>query len=495
MNNNGNKNNLRRNIPQQNTPHNHPAKRQNAAPSANAGKQANTRIPSQKAPAAKKRVPTARELAAKAEYEAKVREYRKSMFMYYARFALTAVLFALVLAGVLFGIVSCNFFSGLGKGGSENYSYTVELLKTASDEDNEKTVLHNDTVCIDGAVYVPLSELKIYGDYTVAGDSDSISVIFGSTGGAFSDGDCAEFLLGSNCVRVNKNRVTLAEPIVYKNKELYIPYDFIKLYMSGFNCTEEIKGSKQIIKIEPSGEAIGFRLAESSAEYPPIESEYFPDAVPMNEFVLDLSAYEEYMTPADESKYLVLANNKNRLPESYDPGELIDIIYTKNDGREVQKLEKYAAMSLEAMLKEASAEGCKNLAVTTGYRSYAVQKGIYDARYEANKAAHGANAEAETIKAVSYPGASDHQTGLGVDLHNLASADLSFTETSEYKWLIAHCADFGFILRYPEDKESVTGVDFEPWHFRFVGRYNAQNIMRQGLCLEEYVASLSQGEN
>ena len=188
-----------------------------------------------------KKTPSARELAAKAEYEAKVREYRKKMLAYYARFGVTAILLAILLAGILFGIVSCNFFSSLGKGGSENFSYTVELLKASADEDNEKTVLHNDTVCIDGAVYVPLSSLKIYGDYTVAGDADSISVIFGSAGGAFSDGDCAEFLLGSNCVRVNKNRVTLAEPIVYKNKELYVPYDFIKLYMSGFNCTEEIR--------------------------------------------------------------------------------------------------------------------------------------------------------------------------------------------------------------------------------------------------------------
>lgn len=100
---------------------------------------------------------------------------------------------------------------------------------------------------------------------------------------------------------------------------------------------------------------------------------------------------------------MFLPTTRTVCPRATHPGELIDIIYTKNDGREVQKLEKYAAMSLEAMLKEASAEGCKNLAVTTGYRSYAVQKGIYDARYEANKAAHGANAEAETIKAVSYP--------------------------------------------------------------------------------------------
>ena len=99
-----------------------------------------------------KKTPSARELAAKAEYEAKVREYRKKMLAYYARFGVTAILLAILLAGILFGIVSCNFFSSLGKGGSENFSYTVELLKSAADEDNEKTVLHNDTVFIDGAV-------------------------------------------------------------------------------------------------------------------------------------------------------------------------------------------------------------------------------------------------------------------------------------------------------------------------------------------------------
>ena len=66
----------------------------------------------------------------------------------------------------------------------------------------------------------------------------------------------------------------------------------------------------------------------------------------------------------------------------------------------------------------------------------------------------------------------------------------SFANTEAYKWLYEHCADFGFILRYPKSKEDVTGIKYEPWHFRFVGRYHAQKIMDSGLSLEEYVANL-----
>ncbi len=427
-----------------------------------------------------------------AEYEAKLREYRKNMMLFYAKLASYAVIIAIILALVLFGMISCSFFVDLNGGGSENYIYSVELLKDSEDEDNEMTVLDNNTVYKNGGVYIPLSAMKEYSSYTLAGDSESRSVIFGSTGGAFSDGDSAEFLIGSNCVRVNKNRVTLEHPVIASGDELYIPYDFFKLYVSGFDFTEEIKGSKAIYRVVPNGELVGFRLAENAAEYPPIETEYFPDALPDNAFTVDLTAYEEYMTPENGEKYLVLANNKSRLSADYNPGELINV-FTTTEGRSGQQLEKSAAMALEAMLKEASAQGFKDLAVYTGFRSYSTQKSIYDPRFEANRAnaANDAEAEEMTVKSVSYPGASDHQTGFGFDLHNLSSNDIAFAESAAYQWLITHCADFGFILRYPESKVEITGVDFEPWHFRFVGRFHAQSIMKQGLCLEEYVQTLA----
>ena len=75
-------------------------------------------------------------------------------------------------------------------------------------------------------------------------------------------------------------------------------------------------------------------------------------------------------------------------------------------------------------------------------------------------------------------------------MHNLGAADTAFGDTSEAKWLAENAHRFGFILRYPADKTGITGVQYEPWHFRFVGREAATEIYEQGLCLEEYIASL-----
>ena len=85
------------------------------------------------------------------------------------------------------------------------------------------------------------------------------------------------------------------------------------------------------------------------------------------------------------------------------------------------------------------------------------------------------------------PGSSEHQSGLCADLHNLPSADVSFSKKAAYTWLRDNCWKFGYILRYPEDKVDVTGISFEPWHYRYVGRYHAKRIFDEGLCLEEYL--------
>ena len=91
---------------------------------------------------------------------------------------------------------------------------------------------------------------------------------------------------------------------------------------------------------------------------------------------------------------------------------------------------------------------------------------------------------------VALPGTSEHQSGLCCDLHNLPSASQAFANTEEYRWLLQNCAKFGFILRYPKDKTDITKIMFEPWHYRYVGRYHAQIIMSEGLCLEEYMAQI-----
>ena len=89
------------------------------------------------------------------------------------------------------------------------------------------------------------------------------------------------------------------------------------------------------------------------------------------------------------------------------------------------------------------------------------------------------------------PGTSEHQTGLCCDMHNLGGADVSFANKEAYTWLIENCYKFGFILRFPEDKVEITGYSFEPWHYRFVGRYHATRMHNLGMCLEEYTDYLA----
>ena len=79
-------------------------------------------------------------------------------------------------------------------------------------------------------------------------------------------------------------------------------------------------------------------------------------------------------------------------------------------------------------------------------------------------------------------------------MHNLSSASQRFANEEAYTWLIENCYKFGFILRFPEGKEDITGYSFEPWHYRFVGRYHASEMHRLDMCLEEYIAYLGENE-
>ena len=102
-----------------------------------------------------------------------------------------------------------------------------------------------------------------------------------------------------------------------------------------------------------------------------------------------------------------------------------------------------------------------------------------------------AKAEEKAATIVARPGTSEHQTGLAADMHNMASAEQSFGETEAAKWLAANAYKFGFILRYEEDKQDITKIIYEPWHFRYVGRYHATRIYESGMCFEEYLESIN----
>lgn len=155
---------------------------------------------------------------------------------------------------------------------------------------------------------------------------------------------------------------------------------------------------------------------------------------------------------------IMIANKTYTLPESYDPGVV-----------------KEAADALTEMQNAAAADGI-SLFVVSGYRSYYSQEAVY-----AGWVNQDGVEVADTYS--SRPGHSDHQTGYTFDLNSLSQ---SFAYTKEGIWLAEHCADFGFIIRYPEDKEMYTGYIYEPWHVRYIGKEKAKLITESGLSLEEY---------
>ena len=149
------------------------------------------------------------------------------------------------------------------------------------------------------------------------------------------------------------------------------------------------------------------------------------------------------------------------------------------------QLQQDCAAALVEMCEAAEAEGIR-LYLKSAYRSWQTQNTMYYNRLQKYGYDDGW---------VSMPGASDHQTALGCDVVSYEWRDRGmneqFAETAEAKWMAAHCAEYGFILRYPEGKVEITEINFEPWHLRYVGNPVATYIMDNGLCLEEFHEQLA----
>lgn len=197
---------------------------------------------------------------------------------------------------------------------------------------------------------------------------------------------------------------------------------------------------------------------------------------------LDLTPYDDARPIDDPADPLVLVNKYHGLSETYVP-EL-----EKLGGRYgVGSMVPEAAAAFRAMADAAKQDGI-SLRSVSAYRSYQTQQGLYQHYVSIDGKA---NAERYSAR----PGYSEHQTGLALDI-NTASISAHFENTAEYAWLLANCARFGFLLRYPKEKESITGYRYEPWHYRYVGQDIARTCMDQGLTYEEYLAAQTQpGEN
>lgn len=455
-------------------------------------------------------------------YEAKMRRKRERERMerqrqariFGGRFVLFAVMFLIILFITLL-IIFVSFIKtndGIFGGDSSDYKFYY-LAGNADVETAPSWGQTADETLRDGVMYINFSKIADIVGMTVTGSGDERRYITvdGEEEVIFNSGD--EIAL------VNSFAYRMEASAEASSDGISVPLSFVTETMSGVSVTIDDENNTVTLS---SIKAIPTFVIKPADEIPPVseEEEYGDttapdetdsdtdanangDGVPAVEFVSDLSEYEEYMDPEDRDAYLVLVNAWNKLGEDDVPTDLYDVVNTRQDGRNTQKLRLYAAKALEALFIELYACGYDDkgptgypVSVMSAYRSYTYQNQLFnsyvDREMNDDPSLTRAEAEAITEKYSARPGTSEHQTGLCLDMHNLSSAQKAFADEEAYAWLEENCWKFGFILRFPEGKTDKTGITYEPWHYRYVGRYHAYRIHELDMCLEEYLDYIGQ---
>ena len=200
----------------------------------------------------------------------------------------------------------------------------------------------------------------------------------------------------------------------------------------------------------------------------------------------DAEAAGELFGAIDTSKYtdkhLILVNPWHLLPEEYE-ADLEQVEYG-------HRMDAEAAEHLREMMADCRAAGYSPL-ICSSYRERAKQETLFenDVRRFRYRGYSEEEAREEAARNVAVPGSSEHEAGLAADIVYLRhqSLDESQENNETQQWLMEHCWEYGFILRYPRDKQDITGITYEPWHYRYVGYDAAEEIMSRGICLEEYL--------
>lgn len=184
---------------------------------------------------------------------------------------------------------------------------------------------------------------------------------------------------------------------------------------------------------------------------------------------------------------LLLVNKQHPVPENY--------TFELGTIAGVMKCDERILPELFAMLQAAKDDGV-SLVICSPYRDLARQEKLFNRKIRLHMKNGYSYLEAykKASQIVTVPGASEHQIGLALDIisNTYTSLDEGFADTEAGKWLKEHSREYGFILRYPKGKEYITGIDYEPWHFRYVGKEAAEIIMDNEITLEEFVENISE---
>lgn len=194
-----------------------------------------------------------------------------------------------------------------------------------------------------------------------------------------------------------------------------------------------------------------------------------------------------------EQWYLKLANPDNAVDNDFIKNvDLAKIESRFSSGAESSKyFDSRAVQYLNDMCKAALDDGVTLISVSS-YRTYAYQQALYNNRVKRciNEGYNEEEAKKVAATIVALPGTSEHHLGLAVDIN---SVEESFENTAAFRWLSKNAENYGFVLRYPKDKQSITKIIYEPWHYRYVGVEHAKRMNSLGMCFEEYIEYLKNG--
>lgn len=380
---------------------------------------------------------------------------------------------------------------------------------------------------VDGVPYLNFSDVVTLCDLSVTGEKGNMTFI---TPG----GETLTLVAGNHSVLVNGNVVTLDGQVLDRDGNLWVPLAFLRDYLVGVNITMDTnRDGKLVLSVVKNDEEAGFLLKSGATiekidlgDVPPDQKKQYSDT-PIYSFKSDLSSFYPYMDPTDRDQYLKMSSPLTPTGKDNVPTDLVDVINKKSNLSGIQ-MRLCAEKSLEALFIEMYAAGFTDVTVRTGFRSYEKQQSLYNQYLKNEKYYYRDNytttgmmfsekaylalgaaylqenyidrgvfvlsdedAARVTKTYTAFPGTSDHQTGLGCDMHNLSVGGPAFAQEAAYKWLCDNAYKFGFVERYPQGKEDVTGFAWEPHHWRFVGQYHAAKMRELGMCLEEYNAWLA----
>ena len=433
---------------------------------------------------------------------------------------LAILAFMLVIGGTLFLLFFHNTPDKTDDSG--------KIIYTFGGEEVRKTDLADAVIEVHGEdrIYICFNDLAKYLGMSESGSAQEMKFILttdqngeeitADTSAGTGNEETIVFTTDTTLAIVNGQPVALKHPNILRGTEIWVESGFFEEQMTNLSYQYDEKAGRvsvsRIVDEEKTTEKetfylpVSFRLKpekpiEPIEEDPLIGDVTYGSGEDAGEGVIDLgfrndlSAYEEYMNPTGDKRdaFLILVNTKNTLTENDIPTDLVDCQHTST-ARKTQQLREYAAKALDALYMEMKSNQFYNMAVYSGFRDYSYQATLFESytnnEMAANPSLTREQAEAIVLTYSTRPGTSEHQTGLAVDMDTMGTFSTDFAYTAEYAWLQENAWKFGFILRFPADKTDITTIQFEPWHYRYVGRYHAQKIHASGLCLEEYVEQL-----